>query len=332
MNNVFIVSRVAEQTSQGTWVLEQHWIAKYRKSFPGFERVLSSLNFTNHSTRQIPKMPSETTTEQAPLGPVCCVFTDIINSTALWEHAPMAMKISLTKHDRLIRDELNRFGGYEVRSTGDGFHLVFAAARSAMQFSLAVQEGMENIEWPEAICEYRRQNVDCSHKGLSVSIGINFGQPFSVEINPTDNRLDYFGPMINKTARIQGEAGEGRIAISDAFIAQLELQLELERTVWTVLKPTTFNDLDRIMVLREILLDRPFGLSFKGHRFLKGIKSSEYITVISLKTSSRRSSLVDSESADEAVHTPTNSNPTTVAEQDATRPRVLESTLTFVSL
>lgn len=100
-------------------------------------------------------MTSAITTEQAPLGSVCCVFTDIINSTPLWEHDPMAMKTALTQHNRFVRDEIIRFGGYEVKSTGDGFQIMFSTARSAVQFSLAVQEGIQHIPWPEAIREYR---------------------------------------------------------------------------------------------------------------------------------------------------------------------------------
>jgi len=108
---------------------------------------------------------------------------------------------------------------------------------------------------------------------------MNFGEPFSIDLSPIVNRMDYFGPMVNRAARIEGEAGEGRIAVSDAFIAQLYR----EQTPNAAL-PTEFDDLIRAKVLRKTILERPFELGPKGYRSLKGIRYPEYITVLSIKT------------------------------------------------
>jgi adenylate cyclase len=233
-------------------------------------------------------MSSALSSEQAPTGPMCCIFTDITDSTALWEHDQMAMQISLTIHNRIVRDEIFRFGGYEVKTTGDGFHLAFARAQSAMQFSLAVQETLKYIEWPKAIQEHRRCRVlDSRHikgrtPGLAVGIGLHWGEPFSAEMNPITNQVDYYGPMVNKTARIQAEAGDDNISVSDTLIAQLELE-----QTGNVVLPDNLRDHTRARILRNELSGRAFEVRFKGERSLKGIKTPEYISLVSLKTTVR---------------------------------------------
>jgi len=243
-------------------------------------------------------MSSALSSEQAPIGPICCVFTDIIDSTSLWEHNQIAMQISLTIHNRIIRDEIFRFGGYEVKTTGDGFYIAFARAQSAMQFSLAVQEALKNIEWPEAIHQRRLQrDPTCRHikgrpPGLAIGIGMHFGKPFNVELNPITNRVDYFGPMVNAGARLQGEAGDDTIAVSDALISQLEFEQP-----GSVVFPGSLSDHIRARILRNELLGGAFEVKFKGERSLKGIKAQQYVSLVCLKNCRRRQSINENTSS-----------------------------------
>jgi class 3 adenylate cyclase len=60
------------------------------------------------------------------------MFTDIVDSTArASELGDERWRDLLAGHDRLIRGELSRFGGHEVKTTGDGFLATFAGPPSS---------------------------------------------------------------------------------------------------------------------------------------------------------------------------------------------------------
>ena len=86
------------------------------------------------------------------------VFTDIVDSTAILARSgDEAWQALLLRHNARLRDELNRFYGREVKTTGDGFLAVFdgatravrcarAMARSAQQVGLAIRSGVHTGE------------------------------------------------------------------------------------------------------------------------------------------------------------------------------------------
>jgi hypothetical protein len=74
-----------------------------------------------------------------PSGTVTFLFTDIEGSTARWEGAPEAMREALARHDALLQAAIAGHGGHVVKSTGDGFHAVFARAPDAVATALAAQ-------------------------------------------------------------------------------------------------------------------------------------------------------------------------------------------------
>lgn len=195
----------------------------------------------------------------------------------------MAMQISLSIHNRIVRELLFLFGGYEVKTTGDGFLLAFQTAQAAMQFGLSLQEALTEVDWPKPIQEQRRRRNPDSRPinglapGLSISLGLNFGEPFSAELNPVTDRVDYFGPLINKTARIQGATKDDTMVVTDAYITQLAFEqsghdLGLE----------TLQDRLRASILEKEICGRNFKVGFAGEIYLKGIEDPEYVSLVSL--------------------------------------------------
>lgn len=81
---------------------------------------------------------------------VTLVFTDIEKSTVLWEKlSPSCMEAALNLHDDIFRLLIERFAGYEVKAVGDAFIIAFNSIIAAVQFCVAVQQQLLEIDWPK---------------------------------------------------------------------------------------------------------------------------------------------------------------------------------------
>lgn len=86
------------------------------------------------------------------------VCTDIVGSTRLAVSlGDQRWHSVLAAHNAVVRDLLGRFGGTEVKTSGDGFLLTFTSARAALQFSMALQDAaaQERAAVPDAPIELR---------------------------------------------------------------------------------------------------------------------------------------------------------------------------------
>jgi len=59
-------------------------------------------------------------------------------------------------------------------------------------------------------------------RGISVRMGIHAGKPVC-ELDPTTDRMDYFGPVVNRAARVSGVADGGEIFISSEAMVTFHL-------------------------------------------------------------------------------------------------------------
>ena len=66
-----------------------------------------------------------------PSGTVTFVFTDLEDSTRLWDEHPDEMRTALARHDAILRDAVAAHDGMVVKSTGDGAYAVFGNADRA---------------------------------------------------------------------------------------------------------------------------------------------------------------------------------------------------------
>ncbi len=127
---------------------------------------------------------------ERPTGTVTFLMTDIEASTRRWEEQPEAMRIALTRHDATLREAIEANGGWPFKHTGDGMLAAFAAARPAIQAAIAAQRLLE----------------------LPVRMGVCTGE---AELRD-DN---YFGPALNRTARIMAAAHGGQVLVAAATAA-----------------------------------------------------------------------------------------------------------------
>jgi len=76
-------------------------------------------------------------TTTLPSGTVTFLFTDIENSTKLWEQFPEAMKSALAQHDKIIKQAIEEHNGRIIKTTGDGFHAAFQTGVSGVNTAIA---------------------------------------------------------------------------------------------------------------------------------------------------------------------------------------------------
>lgn len=136
-----------------------------------------------------------------PTGTVTFVFTDIEGSTKLWEQHPKEMAEALQTHDAILSGLFAQSGGFVVkhRGEGDSFFVVFASAKAAIEAATSIQLKLTTEKWstPEPI---------------RVRMALHTGE---AELRDGD----YYGPTVNRCARLRATAHGGQILIS-AITAQ----------------------------------------------------------------------------------------------------------------
>lgn len=204
---------------------------------------------------------------------VALVFTDIQGSTRLWERSREAMGLALELHNQLLREELARTGGYEVKTEGDSFMVAFRSALEAVRWCLHVQEALLRVEWPAALLqedlakEERGEGGTVLRRGLRVRMGVHAGKPDS-RPDPTTGRMDYFGPDVNRAARVSNAADGGQVLVTEAVWRMLKDRTEeIGRPVVVDVGVHRFRDLESPERVFQIL---PAGLAARRFAPLRG--------------------------------------------------------------
>jgi predicted ATPase/class 3 adenylate cyclase len=129
-----------------------------------------------------------------PTGTVTFLFTDIEGSTRLWEHEPQAMAAALARHDTLVREAIDRHAGYVFMTAGDAFCAAFQTADSALAAASDAQLALAKEPWTEPVRIKVRMAL---HTGVA-------------EIRENG----YFGPPLNRVARLLAAGHGGQILLS----------------------------------------------------------------------------------------------------------------------
>jgi len=130
-------------------------------------------------------------------GTVTIVFSDIENSTLRAEMVgDQAWFDLLSAHNRIVRHQVQRHGGKEIKSQGDGFMLTFPSSRGAVQSMIEVQRDIE------------RHNETQPDQDFRIRIGIHVGEAI------VGDGGDLFGKHVNLAARVANEATGGEILVS----------------------------------------------------------------------------------------------------------------------
>ncbi|KAJ7624746.1 adenylate cyclase [Roridomyces roridus] len=212
-----------------------------------------------------------------PTGHVAIVFTDIKGSTHLWEATPLGMFTALHLHNALLRRWLRICGGYEVRTEGDSFMCTFPTVFAAVWWCLVVQDALLEVAWPQDIleCADGKEVYDSQGRliygGLSVRIGIHCGSPLCVT-DPVTNRMDYFGLVVTRAARIASIAAGGQILLSADVLAEINAQLSDGGA-------TDYSDAQPKAAVDAVRRFDPV-VVHKGEVKLKGLEEPEMLSVV----------------------------------------------------
>ncbi|CDO94944.1 unnamed protein product [Kluyveromyces dobzhanskii CBS 2104] len=239
--------------------------------------------FEDNSLRRLqPEIPP-------PTGNVAIVFTDIKNSTFIWELFPDAMRTAIKTHNDIMRRQLRIFGGYEVKTEGDAFMVAFPTPTSALVWCLSVQVKLLEAEWPGEItsitdgCLITDNSGNKIYQGLSVRMGIHWGCPVP-EIDVVTKRMDYLGPVVNKAARVSGIADGGQVMLSNDFMVEFNKILSYHQQVTEdgiSLAKAYGEDIFGEILEREIHMLSSIGWKFfeLGEQALKGLETKELVTI-----------------------------------------------------
>jgi predicted ATPase/class 3 adenylate cyclase len=144
-----------------------------------------------------------------PTGVVTLVFTDVEGSSGYWERHGATFQPVLEFHNRIIRECLGRSHGFEVRTQGDAFFAAFAAVDDAFRFAVDAQLALVETDWQQLV----RGIVP-----VRVRIGIHCGEALIARHPGGD--WDYFGPVVNRAARVADAAHGGQVLVSECARAR----------------------------------------------------------------------------------------------------------------
>ncbi len=161
------------------------------------------------------------------------LITDIEGSTRLWEERAAAMAGALALHDALLRAAVEGNGGAVIKTTGDGLLAVFDDPISAISAALDGQRALRDAAWGET-------------GALRVRMAIHAG---TAEIRDGD----YFGPALNRSARILAIGHGGQILVS-AMAAVLLGDRAADGATLRDLGSHRLRDLDRPEQVFQVLV------------------------------------------------------------------------------
>jgi len=117
------------------------------------------------------------------------LFTDVVDSTArAASEGDAGWRELLDHHDRLVRRELERYRGREVKNTGDGFLAVFDGPARAIRCGRSICDRVDDL-------------------GLALRVGIHTGE---IELRGDD----IGGIAVHIAARVLGHAEPGEVLVS----------------------------------------------------------------------------------------------------------------------
>jgi eukaryotic-like serine/threonine-protein kinase len=180
--------------------MQSRWIADQALKLRLEAQGLAGVDVTTSIDDMVSALESERPdmrAHAAPDGTVAILFSDIEDSTLLTERLGDEHWLELLReHNTIFREQINRHGGFEVKSQGDGFMLAFPDPCDALECAVDVQRA------------FAEREADDSLERLRVRMGLHTGEVIAEE-------GDFFGKNVILAARIAALAEGREILVSD---------------------------------------------------------------------------------------------------------------------
>ena len=138
--------------------------------------------------------------DEVGIGRVALMFTDLQGSTALYERVGDAAAYRLVRdHFAFLVATVREHNGALVKTIGDAVMASFSDPADAVRAALAVQA---------QVAGFNREQGD---QHIVIKVGLHCGPCIAVTMN---DRLDYFGSVVNMAARLEGQSAGGDIVLS----------------------------------------------------------------------------------------------------------------------
>jgi class 3 adenylate cyclase len=144
------------------------------------------------------------------LRPVAFMFSDLKGSTAMYEATGDAASFGKVKaHFDILLSTLADHSGTLVKTIGDAVMATFEDPADGMRCAIAMQQRMK------------------AESDLTIKLGLHYGRAMAVTLN---DRLDYFGATVNRSARLEGQSKGGDVVCSRAVYDDPEVSLLLKKS------------------------------------------------------------------------------------------------------
>jgi predicted ATPase/class 3 adenylate cyclase len=209
---------------------------------------------------------------RVPTGTVTFLFTDMEGSTRRWEDDPDVMQEALARHDTIVRAAVDAHDGYVFATGGDGFAVAFALPVDAIAAATSAQIALSAAQLPP------------------VRMGVHTGEAH-------ERGGDYFGPTVNRSARLMAIGHGGQVLVSFAT-AQVAANVELRdlgeyrlrdlsrpERVFQLVVPGTNNEFPPLRTLDVLPTNLPVqtsrfvGRTEETRRVIAGLEQSRLVTL-----------------------------------------------------
>lgn len=172
-----------------------------------------------------------------PTGAVTFLFAGIQAEQQLWEQHPAAMQAALTHYQTLVHQAIQAHGGHIFKTVEVTCYAVFDAALAALAAALTIQRAVRDAS-----------NVQNTIGPLRVCVALHTGVA-------EERGGDYFGPALNRTARLLSAGHGGQILLSMTTASVVRDHLESLGATLRDLGECRFKDLGRPEHVYQLLVE-----------------------------------------------------------------------------